>query len=220
MCQSGLQQLEAEQVVDLGAFQSDLFNQKSLEFYRGTETKETLDAIDSKVELVVKLLAPHMLLSAAHKVLEYLIRIYEVHIHHKYLLLNALLPYFETVYFLKAIQCLNLEKDELYSFLHQFAYQGHAIDKKTLVKALGRNSGLLFTKYSDFCFILLDLQANQDQAASSNLHWKFFGSMMIEVLREHSSDETLLFSVLPFLAKGLKQQVARELKIASFLTIN
>ena len=47
----------------------------------------------------------------AHKVVEYLLRIYEVHIYQKESLLRAFLPYFETVFFLKAIQCMNLKED-------------------------------------------------------------------------------------------------------------
>ena len=52
-----------------------------------------------------------MLESGCHKILEYLIRIYDVHVYHKTLLLNAFLPYFETAYFLRMIQLLNLEDD-------------------------------------------------------------------------------------------------------------
>jgi hypothetical protein len=64
------------------------------------------------------LLAPHVLETGAHKVFEYLIRIYDVHVFHKTALLNAFLPYFETSYFLKMVQCLSLEKDQEYGFLH------------------------------------------------------------------------------------------------------
>ena len=56
--------------------------------------------------------------SACHKILEYLIRIYEVHVYHKTLLLNAFFPFFETAYFLRIIQLLNLEQDQEYGFLH------------------------------------------------------------------------------------------------------
>ena len=72
-------------------------------FYRGGETKDALAPIDQKLELLIKLLAPHVLESGAHKVLEYLIRIYDVHVFHKKVLLNAFLPYFETSYFLKMV---------------------------------------------------------------------------------------------------------------------
>ena len=64
--------------LDLSAFQADIFSQKSLEFYRGNETKETLAPIDERIQLLLRKLAPHLLSPAAHKVIEYLVRIYEV----------------------------------------------------------------------------------------------------------------------------------------------
>ena len=62
-------------------FQSDLLHERSLQFYRGTETVDTLKPIDERLVVLLKLLAPHALESACHKILEYLIRIYDVHVH-------------------------------------------------------------------------------------------------------------------------------------------
>ena len=123
--------------------------------------------------------------SGAHKVIEFLIRVFEVHIHCKIAVLNAFLPYFETVFFLRMMQCLALEKDEFYYFLGPFAREGTAIDKKTLVRALSRNGALIFTKYSEFAFSLLELQPED---SASNIHWKFFGSMLVEVLKVTTTD--------------------------------
>ena len=44
-------------------------------------------------------------------------RIYEVHVHLKHSVICAFLAYFETVYFTKAIQLLNLKDDEYFHFL-------------------------------------------------------------------------------------------------------
>ena len=98
-------------VLDLEAFTSDLLCEKSLTFYRATETAETLKPIDARVGTLLKLLAPHFLDTGCHKVLEYLIRVYDVHVYQKALLLNAFLPFFETSYFLRVIQLLSLEND-------------------------------------------------------------------------------------------------------------
>ena len=214
ICQSGIKQLEG--ILDLSAFQSDLFSENSLQFYRGGQTKDALVSLDAKLELVIKLLAPHMLETGAHKVLEYLLRIYEIHVNQKVVLLNAFLPYFETSYFLKMVQCLALEKDAEYSFLHQYAYRGEAIDQDTLVKALSRQSGLVFIKYSEFCFSLLDQQTE----ASDSLHWKFFGSMLVQVLRAKPDDQTLMYNTLPYISRCLKQTAIKDLKIGAFLAIS
>lgn len=92
-------------------FENDILNEKSLSFYRGTETKETLTPIDEQLDHLLKVLAPHLLESSALKVIEYLVRIYEVHVYHKYTLLQAFIPLFETLYFLRITQCLNLKED-------------------------------------------------------------------------------------------------------------
>ena len=70
------------------------------------------------MEQLLILLAPHLLLSESHQIIEYLVRIYEVHAHHKHTLLFCFLPYFHTSYFLRAAQLCSLKDDELFYFLH------------------------------------------------------------------------------------------------------
>lgn len=125
-----------------------------MEFYRGSETKDALKEVDDKLKLIIKLLAPYFLYSCTHKVLEYLIRVYEINAYHKHTLIYSFLPYYETAFFLRLIQTLNLKEDDYFMFLHDFAYKGEALDKKNLVRALTRNDGLIFTKYSQYCFDL------------------------------------------------------------------
>ena len=103
---------------------------------------------------MIKLLAPYFLNTATHRVIEYLIRVYEIHAYHKHLIVYSFLPYFETSFFLRMIQLLNLKQDEMMFFLEPFAYTGDSIDKKSLIKGLMRNNGTLFTKYSEYCFNL------------------------------------------------------------------
>ena len=140
---SGVKQLEP--VLSLEAFMNDILAQTSLTFYRGGETKDTLKVIDGQLDVLLRAIAPHYLQQSALKVLEYLIRIYEVHIHHKHTLLVSFVPLFETVYFLRLIQCVNLKDDQVWGWLHQFAYQGINIDKQTLTKCLARHNALVFT---------------------------------------------------------------------------
>ena len=86
------------------------------------------------------------------------------------------------------------------------------------MKALSRQSGLVFIKYSEFCFSLLGL--NDNEATQSNMHWKFFGSMLVEVLRSKPGDQTLMFNALPFISKSLNQQSVRDLTIGALLAIS
>ncbi len=138
----------------LQAFQSDLLHEKSIEFYRGTQTKDQLKNVDEQLALLIKLLAPYFLNTSTHRIIEYLIRIYEIHAYHKHLMIYSFLPYFETSFFLRIIQLLNIKQDEMMFFMEPFAFSGDPIDKKSLIKGLMRNNGTLFTKYSEYCFNL------------------------------------------------------------------
>lgn len=53
---------------------------------------------------------------------------------------------------------------------------------------------------------------------SSNLHYKFVGVMLVEVLRSNLEDEVLMYNVLPSISQSLKSSVA-ELKHAGLLAI-
>lgn len=83
-------------------------------------------------------------------------RIYEIHAYHKETIAFAFLPYFETSFYLRMMQLLNIKQDEMWYFLEPFAYSGQLIDQKTLLKGLQRNSATLFAKYADFCFGLVE----------------------------------------------------------------
>jgi hypothetical protein len=90
--------------------------------------------------------------SETHKVLEYLIRVYEINAFQKETILLSFIPYFETSTFLRLIQTLNLKDD--YKFLEDYAYKGQAIPLKVMIKALGKSNGHYFLKYATFCFQL------------------------------------------------------------------
>ena len=87
----------------------ELVSEQSLQYYRGTQTKDQLKEIEDKLDTMLRIMAPHMMQPAVHKILEYLIRIYDVQAHLKHTFIMAFLPYFETSYFLKAAQLTNLK---------------------------------------------------------------------------------------------------------------
>jgi hypothetical protein len=103
--------------------------------------------------------------------------------------------------------------------LEPFAYSGDAIDKKSLIKGLSRNNGTLFTKYAEYCFNLCQLHSGISQNVENCLHWKFYGTMLVEILRINKEDETLLFNVLPYISQGFKQNI-RDLRVASLMGIS
>lgn len=103
--------------------------------------------------------------------------------------------------------------------MEQNAYAGQQLDKKTLIKGLSRNNATLFAKYSEFCFNLSKLHHSLVSNSETCLHWKFFGSMLVEILRVNDDDQTLLFNLLPFISDGIKSQIA-ELRTSALMGIS
>ena len=101
ICASGIKQLKEAQVIDLSVFESDLLAESSLRFFRGGMTQDQLEGVDTQVDTLIRALSPCLLDSAALKIVEYLIRIYEAHVYHKETLLMAFMPLFESVYFMR-----------------------------------------------------------------------------------------------------------------------
>ena len=95
----------------------------------------------------------------------------------------------------------------MWGWLHDFAYKGVSIDKPLLVKCISRNNGLIFGKCAQFCF-----------EVGGHLHTKWFGAFLSEVLKTNKN-EGLLFTVLPFISKALKQQESRDMRISCFLAL-
>lgn len=104
-------------------------------------------------------------------------------------------------------------------FLEPFAYAGDPVDKNSLIKGLMRNNGTLFTLYSEYCFNLQTIHQGLAQDLDNCLHWKFFGTMLIEIMRISAEDQTLLFNILPFINKGLKSNI-RDLRLSALMGIS
>ena len=83
------------------------------------------DKLDQSIAAFLRLLSPHFLLGAAHKVLEYFIRRYQVHDHNVEALLECALPYHETNYFARLLQLLKYGRLFLLSLLSLTSYFKH-----------------------------------------------------------------------------------------------
>ena len=137
-----IKETEASLHDQLQPFMHDILHESSVEFYRGTKTKEELEIVDEKLESLLSVLSPHYLdVSPTHQIIEYLVRIYEIHAFHKYSLIFGFVPLFETPWFLKACQLVSLKDDQWLDWLHDFAFKGEQVTKITLIKAMLRNKG-------------------------------------------------------------------------------
>lgn len=154
--------------------------------------------MDEKLAHIVEILSPHFLLSSAQKVLEFLIRVFEVHAHLKETLLLALLPFFETGPFTRLAQLLNLKNDDYFSFVYEPTHKGEKLNVKLLLKGLARNGCAAFAKLATFTLQML-------QRSQSQIHQKFLGYLMVELIKMNPGDQQTLLTVLPFISEGFTQ---------------
>jgi len=144
--------------------------------------------INEKATALLRILSPHFLSSDCHKILEYMIRVFEIHVYLKREIAFLFLPFFETSYFTRLIQLLNLKEDPSLYFLNDYAYKGIKVDKKTLVKYLSKQGALGLKSFAEYAISV------------SETHRKFFCFILVEVKHDHNS----LMNLLPFIQEGLR----------------
>jgi len=89
-----------------------------------------LEVVDDKIKQILGILSPYYLTEQeTQKIIEYLIRIYEINAFHKYELIFGFLPYYETIWFMKISQLVNLKEDKWLEWLHEFSFKGEQVSK-------------------------------------------------------------------------------------------
>ena len=89
-----------------------------------------MEVVDDKIKQILGILSPYYLTEhETHKIIEYLIRIYEINAFHKYELIFGFLPYYETIWFMKISQLVNLKEDKWLEWLHEFSFKGEQVSK-------------------------------------------------------------------------------------------
>ena len=81
-----------------------LFDANSVHFQRNLQEESIVKKISEKLSNFLTLLSPYVLLKPAQKMLEWLIRRYQIHIHDKDAFMACMLPYHETILFGRTVQ--------------------------------------------------------------------------------------------------------------------
>ena len=122
---------------------SMLLDPSSKSFNRFIQPIDELKEIDTALESLIKLLAPHFILPSCHKVFEYLIRIYDIHVYQKEILINSLLPFIENPLFVRMAQLLNLKDHPAFGFMEPRIKKGNMLNRELLIKEIAKSPQLL-----------------------------------------------------------------------------
>ncbi|EKX47067.1 hypothetical protein GUITHDRAFT_50349, partial [Guillardia theta CCMP2712] len=129
---SGLAELE-KQDPSLHKYEKLLFNRSPSTFHRENQSYDAMKSINQSIKSLLKALAPYFLLRPTHKILEFLIRCYQVHEHNLDDLLLCCLPYHTTPQFVRLVQLTN-PKDK-WSFLNGVKKTGAPLSRTVLAGA-------------------------------------------------------------------------------------
>jgi U3 small nucleolar RNA-associated protein 10 len=94
------------------AFEATLFGSEPgtmSAFSRASQSSAVIEALDRSISSFLRVLSPYFTLKAAHKVLEWLIRRYEVHLYNVEALLDMALPYHDNPLFARLLQILRID---------------------------------------------------------------------------------------------------------------
>ncbi|CCW65115.1 unnamed protein product [Phytomonas sp. EM1] len=123
-------------------FLDDLFNPKKTRQERRLLHADESKALDLRLDHFLTLLSPHLFLTAAHQVFEYLVRVHEVHVYNVETVLRAFLPYHDHNIFARALLLLDL-RDTGLDFLSTNQEHGAPLLREHLVTACAESRKVL-----------------------------------------------------------------------------
>ncbi|KRZ18481.1 HEAT repeat-containing protein 1 [Trichinella zimbabwensis] len=190
-------------------FEMHLFDESILDLERALLTKEANEKLDETIEAFLILLTPYLLLGAAQKCLEWLIRRFRIYEYNVPAVLRCALHYHESNTFVRLLQTLVIPKDDpMWNWLIPTQLTGQSIAKSDLCKECNKNTNLLIF-LCDTVPILLKLARKYKWNLSSfTIVYNFYASLISSVIyfNNHLTDE-FLNQLYPYIIDGLKSNV-------------
>lgn len=186
---NGFEELRSE-FPEFTTFYSELLDETFANQHCHFETllKTQLTGIEQELARINSLISPHFLHSGCHKLLEFLIRFYKVHVTIRDEVLFSLLPFHGTKYFIRLLMLCKL--DGIWFFLTRHQHSGYILQRSDIVKQCMHE--------------LTVLQGIIARAGYSSVHLKFACAVVIELIQSvNKLNETLMQIVLGFVAKLL-----------------
>ncbi|XP_053690561.1 HEAT repeat-containing protein 1 homolog [Sabethes cyaneus] len=198
-------------------FEDTLFDKTSIGLQRAVENKELNQKLDANIRKFFFHLSPYFMLRPAHKCLEWLIRRFHINEYNREDFVNLILPYHETIIFVRCVQTLTIsgDKDPFY-WLNGVKKKGVPLSKKAIINHASGRLGFLST-YGKFLVQAvneLDNKANVLQAMIA-----FYCTTTIGVLDGlETVGEDFVAAILRTLVKGISSK-AVDFTAASYMTI-
>ncbi|XP_065904568.1 HEAT repeat-containing protein 1-like isoform X3 [Dysidea avara] len=216
-------ELDIERVFDIGRngleelvkldnrfakYEESLFSEGCMSYERSVQTTDHLLALDRTISDFLRLLSPYVMLQAASKCLEWLIRVFRINSYNIDALMECMLPYHDTVLFARILQLLPLkDKTSLWHWLRPSQKADSPMAKSTLIQHC--------ISVPAFLSFVCDMVSHSDH----KIIVTFYCSTMIGVIDSAGVGEGLIVMVMPHLTSGLKSS-HDHIKAATYIILS
>ena len=213
----GLNGLEELKVIEpaFSTFDNSLFGETSKSLERALQSKDVNEKLDKHISKFLQYLSPYFLLKPAHKVLEWLIRRYQIHVHNVDSLVTCILPYHETNLFSRVLQLLSIrDPSSKWNWLRPVQKAGSPLSKTAFLQHCVSDPGFL----SFICEMVKEgIELEGVPPSSLRVLFTFYTSTIVGVLDMLPKvTEKFLSQLLPYLLEGLKSDLS-EMVASSYI---
>ena len=192
----------------LSEYEENLFSEKCMEYERSIQDKEQLQQLDDTIAKFLRQLSPYLMLRAAHKCMEWLIRVFRINSYNVDSIMECILPYHDSILFARILQLVPLKsKSSYWHWLRPAQKKGSPLAKSTLVQ---------------HCISVpafLSFVCNMVEHCNNRITVNFYCSTMIAVLNATTVvEESLVVMVMPHITNGIKSS-HDHIKAANYIIL-
>ncbi|KAJ0400269.1 hypothetical protein ATCC90586_010242 [Pythium insidiosum] len=185
-----------------------LFSRQRIHFHRVQLTKSEEAEINAALSKLLDALSAYFLLGATHKVLEFLVRRYEIHRYNVNDVMAMIISYHESKWFAKMVTILHIANTR-WEFLLRVKQTGEPLLRQALVqRALDESSVVEFIFTS----------AARIGAANPKLI-SLYALIVLQMLEQCTVNESMLRWLLPELLTALKTKAFPEMQAAAYMVL-
>ncbi|KAK1944752.1 HEAT repeat-containing protein 1 [Phytophthora citrophthora] len=204
-----LKQLDARfETLDADAGVAKLFSRQRIHFHRSQSSKQDEPELNAALDKMLDALSAYFLLGATHKVLEFLVRRYEVHRYNVDAVMATIVAYHESSWFVRMVRILHIHNTR-WEFMLGVKTQGTPLLRAALVqRAIDESSVIEFVFDS----------ATRIGASNPKLT-SLYTLVVLQILEQGKVTEKMLRWLIPQLLTALKSTSFPELQSSAYMIV-
>ena len=217
IAKDGLEELKAVEPA-FSKFEIVLFGENTLEIHRATMTKQQNDSLNATLRTFLRLLSPYFMMKASHKCLEWLIRKYRINELNIDDLMDCILPYHETVQFVRMVQIIFFKDGSKWGFLHEVKKEARVISRSFLAKRALADRSILDGVFE--CVEWMVLKHRDAEYKKPSTYLSFFTMLVLDYIHALPKIElTHVLHLYPMALRLVKIKRVPDCAMSSFMII-